>query len=411
MKRLQRAFATCLIGLLSLYAVTPACAEHLFSIVDPRGDDHGGGEIVYPSRDDMEAGDLDLLEFSAEAGDGGTWFEARFANPIRSPKDRVGHDYTKLTAYVHEDFYTINVEIYIDTDGEPSSGHTAMLPGRKAEIADEYAWEKAVFVTPRPSVAETLLTKYLVKEEREAYKARHGRVSGDETKTIKAREKERVKDLYYFPNRCKVRNRTLRFFVPETFLGTAPEAHWRYVVAVTGAETEPSVNIDIYNFKRTSPLLMMPVQPGRPRDRFGLTVGADPEQPPIIDLLLPTVELQHRILSDYDVTTGRLVRLVGVTAAGKVDEAEPKATVQTGEDRTQEEAAPTVDPTAPAPEIRTSEDADTMQESQETTPRSAAQEGNRTIEERLKELNKLLDEGLITKEEHEELRRKVLWDL
>ncbi len=378
--------------LLQSPACGPAFADPLFTIADPRGDDHGGGEIVYPGRSDFEKGDLDILALSADAVEDGTWFEARFANRIRSPKDKISYDNTRLTTLVHEDFYTINLEIYIDTDAVPHSGNTEVMPGRKAVVAGECAWEKAVIVTPRPQVAETLLREFLVKVRKEAFKAEHGRIPKEETKKIKKSVKEEVGEQFFFSNRIEVWGRSMRFFVPDDFLGSQPKDHWRYVAVVTGADPEPTmdISINVLNYKRTSPLMMIPVESGRSRDVFGLESGADPEQPPIIDLLLPTTGLQRRLLGDYDVVAGRFARLTGVTARGEAIELPPRPPAR----REAAEPAGTG-----AAEV--------------TSPEAVEKETGEkpSIAERLKELNRLLEDKLITQEEYDELRLKILMDL
>ena len=378
--------------LLQSTASGPAFADPLFTLTDPRGDDHGGGEIVYPGRSDFEQGDLDLLALSADAVEDGTRFEARFANRIRSPKDKISYDNTRLTSLVHEDFYTINLEIYIDTDAEPHSGNVEIMPGRKAVVAGECAWEKAVIVTPRPQVAETLLEDFLVKEKKAAFKARHGRIPKEETKKIKKNVEADVKGRFFFPNRIEVWGRSMRFLVPGDFLSSPPGNRWRYVVVVTGADPEPSmdININLLNYKRTSPLMMIPVEAGRSRNVFGLESGADPEQSPIIDLLLPTAELQSRLLGDYDVVAGRPARLTGVTAQGEAIELPPRPPAR-------REAAEPGETEA----LKVS--------SPETVEKEPGEKPS--IASRLKELNRLLEDKLITHEEYDELRLRILMDL
>ena len=57
-------------------------SDVLWTIEDPRGDDRGEGNLLYPLESDMRSGDLDLLSLTAKAEKGGTRFEARFARPI-----------------------------------------------------------------------------------------------------------------------------------------------------------------------------------------------------------------------------------------------------------------------------------------------------------------------------------------
>ena len=110
--------------------------------------------------------------------------------------------------------------------------------------------------------------------------------------------------------------------------------------------------------------------------------GADPEQSPIIDLLLPTAELQRSLLGDYDVVAGRPARLTGVTARGEAIELPPRPPVRRD-----------------AAEV--------------TAPEAVEKEAGEkpSIAERLKELNRLLEDKLITQEEYDELRLKILMDL
>ena len=43
-----------------------AAAAPLCAFEDPRGDDNGSGVLIYPNRDDLKPGDLDLYRFAAE---------------------------------------------------------------------------------------------------------------------------------------------------------------------------------------------------------------------------------------------------------------------------------------------------------------------------------------------------------
>ena len=52
------------------------------------GDDHGDGSLLYPLRDDLAPGELDLRSLTARADPDGTMFEATFARPIRRPDKR-----------------------------------------------------------------------------------------------------------------------------------------------------------------------------------------------------------------------------------------------------------------------------------------------------------------------------------
>ncbi|HEY6572922.1 MAG TPA: glucodextranase DOMON-like domain-containing protein, partial [Candidatus Eisenbacteria bacterium] len=134
-------------------AAAPAIAAPtaLFTLDDPRGDDHGDGTLVYPLRNDLAPGDLDLVSLSARAEKDGTLFEATFARPIRVPgREPIDAGGMALDRLARFGFYTFNLDLYIDTDGVPGSGLRAMLPGRRAEIDSSSAWERAICLTPRP---------------------------------------------------------------------------------------------------------------------------------------------------------------------------------------------------------------------------------------------------------------------
>src|ERR1041384_7977311 len=68
---------------LSTFAI--AGEKVIFTLKDDRGDDHGDGTLLYPVRDDLEPGDLDLTSLQARAEKNGTTFVATFARPIRPP--------------------------------------------------------------------------------------------------------------------------------------------------------------------------------------------------------------------------------------------------------------------------------------------------------------------------------------
>src|SRR6185436_13619279 len=157
----------------------------IFALTDPRGDDHGDGNLRYPRRDDLRPGDLDLLSLEARAVSDGTEFEARFARPIQPTARRTidigGGSLDDIARY---NFYTFNLDVYIDTDRVAGSGSVSTLPGRKAEIDPANAWEKAICLTPRPAEARLALKKILTRFARRDRKARGDRIDSGQTKEI-----------------------------------------------------------------------------------------------------------------------------------------------------------------------------------------------------------------------------------
>jgi len=142
-------------------AAGPAAAERLFSLADVRGDDDGGGALIYPNRPDLQQGDLDLAEISAEQRSDGVWFSVEMSQPIRKPAGKV-LDMTGVPVerVARNGFYTFNVDIYVDQDRIVGAGHTDALPGRGVTVDRAYAWEKAIVLTPRPETARVMLQSY-----------------------------------------------------------------------------------------------------------------------------------------------------------------------------------------------------------------------------------------------------------
>jgi hypothetical protein len=296
-----------------------AAGDEIFRLTDPRGDDHGAGSLVYPIRDDLHAGDLDLLSLAARAEGDGTLFEATFARriavPDRRPVDVMGHKLNEVARY---GFYTFNLDVYIDTDRVPGSGHLALLPGRNAEVDPSSAWEKAICLTPGPAAAHDMLKDDLKRFARRELKAREGRIDRSE---MESREREIDRDVdqrVFFPTRVRVNGPTISFFVPGSFLGGVARATWSYVVAVTGADIYPRIPLtSAVGLASGVPdnLMVVPISSTPRKDRFG---GADEEDetvPALVDILVPPGRSQEQILKEYDPANGRPVRLPGIVPA------------------------------------------------------------------------------------------------
>ena len=295
---------------------TRAAEPPIFTLTDPRGDDHGDGTVTYPRREDLKRGDLDLLSLVARPDKEGTLFEATFARPIAKPEslviDNLGTTADKVARF---GFYTFN--LYIDTDRVPGSGSLALLPGRKAEVDPANAWEKAICLTPRPYEAREALRRLLVRFARQDVKARTGKADPAEMKPTEAGISEDVDKRVFFPTRVRVVGPKVSFLVPVAFLGGRAQTTWSYVVAVSGADIVQKIDVpDMLGLAEPDPdsLMILPVSYRNYVDRFA-TTRDDPLLPPIIDLIVPPGKKQEEILRDDDPKTGRLVRLPGVVPA------------------------------------------------------------------------------------------------
>ncbi|HUK13967.1 MAG TPA: glucodextranase DOMON-like domain-containing protein [Thermoanaerobaculaceae bacterium] len=290
----------------------------IFTLADPRGDDHGDGTLIYPQRDDLDVGELDILTFSAYADRAGTIFELTFAKPVRKPErrtiDEIG---TTLDGVARLGFYNFNVDIYIDTDRVPGSGSTTTFPGRKVTIDPAFAWEKAICLTPRPTAAREALAAIYVRDQKKEFKQREGRVTAEDEKQIAAGVARDIASDVFFPSLVWVTGNRIRFLVPASFLGGVAKATWGYVVFDTVADMQERVDVTAVmgGEGRTPALMVVPVQPGRGPDFIGGGREDDPFEPPLIDLIVPPGMKQETILLDYDTRVDRMVRLPGVVPA------------------------------------------------------------------------------------------------
>ncbi len=291
----------------------------IFTITDPKGDDYGDGTLMYPLRTDMQPGDLDLVALSAYAQAGGTVFEATFARAVRAPArrtiDQVG---TTLDKIAKLGFYEFNIDVYIDTDRIPASGSTQTLPGRRAAIAPANAWEKAICLTPRPYDAQDMLKAIYVREGKLEIRRRQGSVSSADVDGISAGVARDVAASVFFPTVVSVSGRSIRFFVPESFLGGPAKDTWSYVVGISGANIEPKVDLAaIIGLEgRTSPgLMIIPILPGKGFDNFGTDREGDDLQPTLVDITVPPGTTQEAVLKDYNLAEGRPVQLPGIVPA------------------------------------------------------------------------------------------------
>jgi hypothetical protein len=291
----------------------PVFAEDakLFTLTDPRGDDHGDGELVYPHRDDLKPGDLDLLSLTASRESDGTWFEATFARRIMPTNRRViDAGGGTLDEIARSNFYTLNIDIYIDTDRVPGSGLTYTLPGRKAEVDPSSAWEKAVCLTPRPLDARQAVGRMIASYAWKDAKARGEKLDATRKKEMLADLNRDIDKLIFFPTRVRVFGSRIGFLVPTSFLGGWAKPEWSYVVAVSGADVLQKIDLGgLLNVAADAPdsLFILGIAPGFTwSDRFGGGDEDNPNQSPLVDIVVPPGKKQEDVLKD------KPVRLPGV---------------------------------------------------------------------------------------------------
>jgi hypothetical protein len=379
--------------LAALLLTATSCWAAAVTIPDPKGDDFGAGGVLYPNRPDMKPGDLDLTELSFESRADGTWFAVRFAQPIRGPGSEVtATGQVPIANIARLGFYTFNVDIYIDTDRVAGSGFTDSIPGRGVAIDRAFAWERVIVLTPRPDIARALLETELARVAENELIARQGRAGKAEVARIEATARSDVARRYWFPTRVRVLGREVQFYVPASFLGRAADARMGYTVIVTGAELD-QVGRSSSGGRNRAVMMVMPLVRGMRENAFGLRSDDDAASPPVIDVLAPTIEAQRAALQNFDVVAGRLATVPGIAPDGSVA-APPAPSV----------ASKAAEATAAQPD-RAARVGDAGRSSAPSTG------GRRTVPERLRELNQLRTEGLISEQEYLDLRRKILAEL
>jgi len=295
---------------LSLLLLLATCASacrgtrgdtQLFSLEDPRGDDHGDGALRYPLRQDLGPGSLDLLSFRAYAESGGTRFEATFAQPIPVPQRRtVDAAGTTLADMARHGFYTFNLDVYVDADRTEGSGRMDTLPGRQLTLAPGSAWEKAIVLTPRPYEARDVLRK-LWRDTALAEAQRQNSLSESAVRALEEQVERQMAERVFFPTRIRVFGPSVSFFVPESFLGGQAQPSWGYAVAVTGATLDRRVELPTLLGNMTAPaaqgLMVLGIGPGVSHERFGGgRLGGSTAQSPVVDLLVPEGVRQDEVL-------------------------------------------------------------------------------------------------------------------
>jgi hypothetical protein len=366
-----------------------ARGEQLFSVDDVRGDDDGGAVLIYPNRPDLQKGDLDLVRLSAEQRADGVWFVAEMGQSIRSPTGQVTEvGQVPVDRLARHGFYTFNIDIYVDQDRIEGLGRTDAVPGRGVTVDRRYAWEKSIVLTPRPDTAQAMLQLYYDQVFEAELRAKQGKVSKQELDDLQSRSQAQVNELFFFPNKIRVSGRKIEFQVPTEFLGGTPTQSWAYTTLVTGADLEQASKPGLLNPGK-SRMMAMGVGTGIRSDLWGIRSDTDPGTPPVIDLLAGEPQVQAQVLAEYDTVAGRLPAVPGVAPDGKA------AAAATGVALTMEQAARL-------------ETATTTQPGPDAAPMSTER---RAAPARLRTLNQLLEEGLITEVEYNELRRKILAEL
>jgi len=377
---------------LILPVLTAWAGQPLVTISDPPGDDYGAGTLAYPQRADFQAGDLDLLQLKISRDEDGFWFEAMFKNPIRDPNDvpnAVGAE--SLANFARKGFYQFNIDVYVDTDRVKGSGNTFTLPGRHVLIDPEYAWEKAVILTPRPELMRRQLLDALTEQ------------FPDRTN---AETEAGVDQSMFFPTRIRARGKSIAFFVPAGFFAGSDGTDWAVTALVTGAITTIPADLSLFpSTKKPLDRLQLGVmQPmaGHPKDTFGYS-GAMPS--PVVDMLGSSAEQQVRQLTAKDGLTGVSWGLHAVN-----DITTPLATSDTPIVKQKPAGSIVEKPAAPIGNLFQPE-SPTAAKPTETRPAEATPPADSSIARRLQTLKQLFDQKLIDETEYKQQKQRILNEL
>jgi hypothetical protein len=109
-----------------------------------------------------------------------------------------------------------------------------------------------------------------------------------------------------------VRGGKVKFFVPESFLGSPP-ADWSYAVAVSVANIDARMTCGEHGDvgMRGDTLFVLPSLSASDDCSAAATKEMD-LQTPFVDILVPEGASQEKLLRSYDIKTDALVKLPGV---------------------------------------------------------------------------------------------------
>lgn len=239
-----------------VFVPRPTEGTLVFRMDDPEGDDYGPGTYTYPLNAVFEPGVFDMTSFEVYETENDVIFHVQFKGPVNN----VWGSPIGLSVQT--------IDIYIDTDGVAGSGSTEALAGRRVRIAEDSAWEYAVWVEGWNQAL----------------------FSADGT-ALPARVRAVTDPIH----------RRVTIQVPKAAIG-APQPHWGYVVLILGQE----------GFPASDSLRVREVVRVAQEWRFG--GGHDgPFDPNVIDMLAPAGQ-QERQLSGYDADAGVLAEIRAVRA-------------------------------------------------------------------------------------------------
>lgn len=250
---------------------------------DPRYDDRGPGDYIYPTGLWYRRGMFDLRAFEVVTTDRDVTFRLFLELPVERP-DQVMINSNQALPLANE-IYFRNIDIFVDFAA--GTGQTDGIPGRNVRFRPAEAWDFAVIITPQPDLVRQILRGW--PPARQIYVADNVRSRGQEVWVT----------------------------VPLARVGGVPDADSGYQVVVSGALNRNNFQV----FQRVTDAFMvdaltMPVFGVAETQAFG---GGDLSrwQPRAIDILTPKGVTQAEVLSHYDHDTRDFAVLPMVYPSGR----------------------------------------------------------------------------------------------
>ncbi|NUN14296.1 MAG: hypothetical protein HUU55_11755 [Myxococcales bacterium] len=174
--------------------------------LDPADDDTGGGTYRYPGLDALPPGLLDLREITIENQGKDVVIRATMNRKIPIARQiRLAEDET-------QDVFYVQVDLYLDLDGNRKNGYFQAVPGRNIAFSDNTGWDLAIVLTP------------IAKRVRAALKR-----GADNSVNI------------YVPDRLTLKGRVIEARLPSTLFGIYPPDKW----GITAMTTSPTFSTSI----------------------------------------------------------------------------------------------------------------------------------------------------------------------
>jgi len=202
---LKRTLSILLCHALLLTLPLTASAAKL-SYADPAGDDFGPGTYTYPTNSVYTPGSFDLRKVELKTKGSKVEIKVTLGAAIEDPWNSKGWTPSG------QGFSLQMVQLYIDTDGKPGSGHTKTLPGINAVFDAKDGWERAIVISPQ---------------------------AGSRLRSEVAAKAGALKAGVVVPTKVVVRGKTLVATVKKKDLGGALSSSWGFQAIVQSNEGYP----------------------------------------------------------------------------------------------------------------------------------------------------------------------------